>query len=446
MINDQRNCLNMKQSEKKTEEKSDPQAGEDAGNLFDEIMTDQKVTGNGKADRDEVREEAGKEAGEESADDASATSSATSSATPSATSSATPSVMSSVMSSAMSSATSSVSSSEFSGAVSSGSADDASSVMSSATSSVSADDASVTPAGNDPENRNGKNKAGEKKSRTAKEKKSPGRSPKKSNGSARKKEKGKRGRPASKPKKKPKEQNLFSVLSSPTRQKILKMIAEKDRHVSSLSRELDISVPVISKHLKILEDAGFVERKVFGNAHVFASKKPIIDDVFEQFAPVTHLEVRKGVSLMDAFKMVSSIEVKNVGGKNYIVSSDGEKGYFIYEVNGEFIDKRAEDYLLTEDSLVDWKRLEPMTQRRLKISVIDEYERVAHGIGDSELGRVVIKTDSDDEPDEFLEGCEDIAYRSPRFQIGPEKPGSEYGIEKRGNCFPEIYIFRKTKF
>lgn len=407
----------MKQSEKKTEERSDQQDGGDAGNLFDGIMTDQKVIGNGKANRKEVREE--------SADGVSAASSVSSSEFSGAVSPE----LSDEISSASVSATSSMTSSEFSGAVSSELSDEISSASSSAASSVSSDDASVTTAGNGSENGNGKNTAGETKSRTAKEKKSTERSPKKSNVSARKKEKGKRGRPASKPKKKQKEQNLFSVLSSPTRQKILKMIAEKDRHVSSLSRELDISVPVISKHLRILEDAGFVERKVFGNAHVFASKKPIIDDVFEQFTPVTHLEVRKGVSLMDAFKMVSSIEVKNVGGKNYIVSSDGEKGYFIYEVNGEFIDKRAEDYLLTEDSLVDWKRLEPMTQRRLKISVIDEYERAARGIGDSELGRVVIKTDSDDEPDEFLEGCEDIAYRSPHFQERSGKQHTEFGIQ-----------------
>lgn len=175
-----------------------------------------------------------------------------------------------------------------------------------------------------------------------------------------------------------KQNNVFSVLSSPTRQRILKMVAEGDRHISSLARDLEISVPVVSKHLRMLEEAGFVEKKVFGNAHVYSAKKVTTVDAFEPFAPVTRLEVKKGTTLMDAFKMVSTIEIKNVDGRNYILSSDGEKGYFVYEVNGEFIDKRAEDYLLTKDAFVEWKRLEPITQRKLRITVVGDEDGTEH--------------------------------------------------------------------
>lgn len=170
--------------------------------------------------------------------------------------------------------------------------------------------------------------------------------------------------------------NVFSVLSSSTRQRILKMIAEEDRHISSLARDLEISVPVVSKHLRMLEDAGFVEKKIFGNAHVYSAKKVTSVDAFEPFAPVTRLEVKKGTTLMDAFKMVSTIEIKNVDGRNYILSSDGEKGYFVYEVDGEFIDKRAEDYVLTKDAFVEWKRLEPITQRKLRITVTADEDKI----------------------------------------------------------------------
>ncbi|MDV0446671.1 hypothetical protein MsAg5_05210 [Methanosarcinaceae archaeon Ag5] len=162
---------------------------------------------------------------------------------------------------------------------------------------------------------------------------------------------------------------IFSAISSDMRQRMIQLISEDSRHISSIARELNISVPVAAKHIKILEDAGLIERKIFGKTHVLSLKKNSFNTAFDAFAPVKKLEVEKGTTLMEAFKSVAIVEVKNIGGRNFIVAADGEEGYFLYEVNGKLIDKRAEEFVLEEDAVVSWKRLEPVTKKKLVVSV-----------------------------------------------------------------------------
>lgn len=165
---------------------------------------------------------------------------------------------------------------------------------------------------------------------------------------------------------------MFSAVSSQMRQRMLQLLAEEDRHISALARELGISVPVASKHIKVLEEAGLIDRKIYGKTHVFSLKKRIFSGAFDPFAPVKKLEVEKGTTLMEAFKAVSVVEVKNIDGKDFIVAADGEEGFYLYEVNGRLIDKRAEDFVLEEDAVVEWKRLEPVTKKKLIVSVKKE--------------------------------------------------------------------------
>ena len=168
---------------------------------------------------------------------------------------------------------------------------------------------------------------------------------------------------------------VFSAVSSLTRQKMLQMLAEEERHMSSLARELEIAIPVASKHIKILEEAGLIQRKIYGRTHVFSLKNKTLSDAFNSFAPTKKLEVKKGTTLMEAFKSVAVVEIKNIDGKNFVVAADGEEGYYIYEVNGKLVDKKAENFLLEEDVVIEWKRLEPVTKKKLIVSVKKENEK-----------------------------------------------------------------------
>jgi DNA-binding transcriptional ArsR family regulator len=53
---------------------------------------------------------------------------------------------------------------------------------------------------------------------------------------------------------------VFGALADPTRRAILVRLAEGERSVNELAAPFEISLPGISKHLKVLERAGLVER------------------------------------------------------------------------------------------------------------------------------------------------------------------------------------------
>jgi DNA-binding transcriptional ArsR family regulator len=52
----------------------------------------------------------------------------------------------------------------------------------------------------------------------------------------------------------------FLALADPTRRAILARLATGEATVSELLAPFELSQPTISKHLKVLEDAGFIER------------------------------------------------------------------------------------------------------------------------------------------------------------------------------------------
>lgn len=54
----------------------------------------------------------------------------------------------------------------------------------------------------------------------------------------------------------------FAALADPTRRAILARLAKGEAPVGELSRPFDMSLPAVSRHLKVLERAGLVERRV----------------------------------------------------------------------------------------------------------------------------------------------------------------------------------------
>lgn len=52
---------------------------------------------------------------------------------------------------------------------------------------------------------------------------------------------------------------VFEVLAEPGRREILRLLLDGERSVSSLVSELSVPQPNVSKHLKVLRQAGFVD-------------------------------------------------------------------------------------------------------------------------------------------------------------------------------------------
>ncbi len=59
----------------------------------------------------------------------------------------------------------------------------------------------------------------------------------------------------------------FSALSDPTRRAILRLLANGERTVTELAQPFDISLPAISRHLRVLEKAGLLAQEKDGRIH-----------------------------------------------------------------------------------------------------------------------------------------------------------------------------------
>jgi DNA-binding transcriptional ArsR family regulator len=58
--------------------------------------------------------------------------------------------------------------------------------------------------------------------------------------------------------------SAFSALSDPTRRAILARLAKGEATVMELARPFDMTQPAISRHLKVLENAGLIVRRLEG--------------------------------------------------------------------------------------------------------------------------------------------------------------------------------------
>jgi DNA-binding transcriptional ArsR family regulator len=59
----------------------------------------------------------------------------------------------------------------------------------------------------------------------------------------------------------------FAALADPTRRRILAHLAHGDRCVTDLARPHAMSLPAVSKHLRVLEKAGLLRRRRYGRVH-----------------------------------------------------------------------------------------------------------------------------------------------------------------------------------
>ena len=59
----------------------------------------------------------------------------------------------------------------------------------------------------------------------------------------------------------------FAALADPTRRRILEHLAHGDRCVTDLARPYSMSLPAVSKHLRVLESAGLIRRRRRGRVH-----------------------------------------------------------------------------------------------------------------------------------------------------------------------------------
>jgi DNA-binding transcriptional ArsR family regulator len=60
---------------------------------------------------------------------------------------------------------------------------------------------------------------------------------------------------------------IFHALADPTRREIVRLIASQEHTVSELATPFDMYLAAVSKHIKVLEQAGLLKRTVKGRTH-----------------------------------------------------------------------------------------------------------------------------------------------------------------------------------
>ena len=81
----------------------------------------------------------------------------------------------------------------------------------------------------------------------------------------------------------------FEVLAEPNRRRILDLLREEERPVGDLVRLLAVSQPAISKHLRVLREAGLVEVRVDAQRRLYRVRPEPLKAVGDWLEPYRRL-------------------------------------------------------------------------------------------------------------------------------------------------------------
>src|SRR5437773_2394227 len=77
----------------------------------------------------------------------------------------------------------------------------------------------------------------------------------------------------------------FEVLAEPNRRRILDLLRQTERPVGELVDQLAISQPAVSKHLRVLREAGLVEVRTQAQRRLYRVRTEPLRDIDEWLAP-----------------------------------------------------------------------------------------------------------------------------------------------------------------
>ncbi|HYX83394.1 MAG TPA: metalloregulator ArsR/SmtB family transcription factor [Gaiellales bacterium] len=77
----------------------------------------------------------------------------------------------------------------------------------------------------------------------------------------------------------------FDVLAEPNRRQILDLLRDQERPVGELVAALAVSQPAVSKHLRVLRDAGLVSARVDAQRRLYRVRAEPLREIDEWLAP-----------------------------------------------------------------------------------------------------------------------------------------------------------------
>lgn len=80
-------------------------------------------------------------------------------------------------------------------------------------------------------------------------------------------------------------ESVFAIVAEPNRRAILGLLAASEQTVGDLERQLRMTQPAVSKHLRVLRDAGFVEATVDAQRRLYRLKPESLRELDAWLAP-----------------------------------------------------------------------------------------------------------------------------------------------------------------
>ena len=73
--------------------------------------------------------------------------------------------------------------------------------------------------------------------------------------------------------------SAFEIIAEPNRRAILSLLVSSEQSVGEIERQLGMSQPTVSKHLRVLRDAGFVESTVDAQRRLYRLKPQPLQEI-----------------------------------------------------------------------------------------------------------------------------------------------------------------------
>ncbi|HWS65931.1 MAG TPA: metalloregulator ArsR/SmtB family transcription factor [Steroidobacteraceae bacterium] len=80
-------------------------------------------------------------------------------------------------------------------------------------------------------------------------------------------------------------ESTFAIIAEPNRRAILSLLATSERSVGDIEERLRLSQPSVSKHLRVLREAGFVESRVDAQRRLYRIRPEPLMEVDAWLAP-----------------------------------------------------------------------------------------------------------------------------------------------------------------
>jgi DNA-binding transcriptional ArsR family regulator len=80
-------------------------------------------------------------------------------------------------------------------------------------------------------------------------------------------------------------ESVFEIIAEPNRRAILGLLVVSEQSVGEIERQLGMSQPTVSKHLRVLRDAGFVESTVDAQRRLYRLKPEPLQELETWLAP-----------------------------------------------------------------------------------------------------------------------------------------------------------------